>query len=168
MEGAGQDVMSGTLIDVAEAVGLNVALVGDHLLPLLDLSAGQVEALAFAAAAWSEVAMCEGGADPALGEALAAYRAGAFGEPLVVPSSRMGSEVAVTVAVGQVWSSVDRRTAGRLVRVEWTDGRRALCVPVLPSGGVDGGRPRSRVRVVGGRLDRHTLVRLADGTEVAS
>ncbi|MEU8334838.1 helix-turn-helix domain-containing protein [Micromonospora tulbaghiae] len=163
IEHGGQDVLSGTLIEVAEAVGLNVALVDDFLLPLLGMSEQQVDALVFAAAAWAEV-----DARPELLSALALWRAAKFGEPVAPPSGRMRANVGVSVGQGQVWSSVDRRTAGRLVRVEWTDGRRAVCVPVLPSGGVDGGRPRSRVRVVGGRLDRHTLVRLADGTEVAS
>ena len=150
IEHGGQDVLSGTLIEVAEAVGLNVALVDDHIMPLLDLTPEQTRALLVGAAAW-----CEVDAQPDLVAALSVWRAAVFGTPVVVPQGRMQAAGRPMVERGQVWSSVDRRTAGRLVRVEWTDG------------GVDSSRPRSRVRVVAGGLDRHTLVRHADGTEVA-
>lgn len=45
IETAVQDVLSGTLIDVAEAVGLDVALVAEHHLPLLDLTADEIDEL---------------------------------------------------------------------------------------------------------------------------
>ncbi len=46
VETASQDVLLGTLVDIAEAVGLNVALAAEHHLPLLDLTADEVAALA--------------------------------------------------------------------------------------------------------------------------
>lgn len=49
IETTSQDVCVGTLIDAADAVGLNVALAADHHLPLLDLSAAEVAALVTAA-----------------------------------------------------------------------------------------------------------------------
>lgn len=49
VENATQDVFLGTLIDVAEAVGLDVALVPEYLLPLLGLTAGELAALVTAA-----------------------------------------------------------------------------------------------------------------------
>ncbi|MFI7073599.1 helix-turn-helix domain-containing protein [Micromonospora sediminicola] len=161
IEHGGQDVLSGTLIEVAEAVGLNVALVDDHIMPLLDLTPEQLQALLVGAAAW-----CEVDPRPELVSALAVWRAAVFDTPVAPPAGRMDAAVAPAVAVDQVWSSKDRRGGCRLVRVEWTDGVRAVCVPVLPDGGVDASRPQSRVRVVAGGLDRHTLVRHADGTQV--
>jgi transcriptional regulator with XRE-family HTH domain len=64
------DVLVGTLIDVAAAYGLNVALVGDHHQPLLDLTAAEVQALVVAAAIWAE-----NSDDPDLHSALAKYAA---------------------------------------------------------------------------------------------
>ncbi|RKR92815.1 helix-turn-helix protein [Micromonospora pisi] len=54
IETVNQDVLSGTLIDVAEVVGLHVALVGDHHLPLLELTAAEVRELVVAAALWAD------------------------------------------------------------------------------------------------------------------
>ena len=49
LECATQDGYVGTLIDVADALGLDVALVAEHHLPLLDLTAAEVDALHAAA-----------------------------------------------------------------------------------------------------------------------
>ncbi|MGC5033053.1 helix-turn-helix domain-containing protein [Micromonospora sp. DT229] len=54
IEHASSDVLTGTLIDVAAAVGLEVALAGEHHLPLLDLTAAEVAALIHAAAAHAD------------------------------------------------------------------------------------------------------------------
>jgi transcriptional regulator with XRE-family HTH domain len=65
VETARQDVYVGTLVDVADAVGLEVALAAAHHLPLLDLTAAEVEALVVSAALWADNAD-----DPALTAAL--------------------------------------------------------------------------------------------------
>lgn len=49
VETADHDVMLGTLVDIAAVYGLNVALAGDHHLPLLELSAAEVVTLLAAA-----------------------------------------------------------------------------------------------------------------------
>lgn len=54
IETATADVFTGTLIDVAATVGLNVALAADHHLPLLDLSAAETRALVIAASLWAD------------------------------------------------------------------------------------------------------------------
>ncbi|MFF0823032.1 helix-turn-helix domain-containing protein [Micromonospora haikouensis] len=74
-ENAAQDVTTGTLIDIAAAVGLHVALAGDHHLPLLDLTAAEVQALIVAASSWAALATDEAekpadGPDPQLLAAL--------------------------------------------------------------------------------------------------
>ncbi|WP_431935827.1 helix-turn-helix domain-containing protein [Micromonospora sp. RP3T] len=51
VEGADQDVVVGTLVDVAAVYGLHVALAGEHHRPLLTLDACDVAALLAAAAA---------------------------------------------------------------------------------------------------------------------
>ncbi|MFI2667903.1 helix-turn-helix domain-containing protein [Micromonospora carbonacea] len=63
-----QDVLVGTLIAAAEAVGLNVALAGDHHLPLLALTAAEVRALVAAASAHADESA--DAPDPALLDAL--------------------------------------------------------------------------------------------------
>jgi transcriptional regulator with XRE-family HTH domain len=64
IETTSQDVLVGTLIDVAAAVGLQVALAADHHLPLLDLTADEVQALITAAdhhaADWAAAAEATG------------------------------------------------------------------------------------------------------------
>ena len=49
VESGNRDVLTGTLIDVAAAVGLEVALAAEHHLPLLELTAAEVAALVSAA-----------------------------------------------------------------------------------------------------------------------
>lgn len=46
VEAAHTDVYAGTLIDVAASVGLDIALAADHHLPLLDLTADEIHAIA--------------------------------------------------------------------------------------------------------------------------
>lgn len=51
-ETSSRDIYTGTLIDIADAVGLDVALVEAHHLPWLDLTAVELAALLQAAARW--------------------------------------------------------------------------------------------------------------------
>ena len=65
LECATQDGYVGTLIDVADALGLDVALVAEHHLPLLDLTAAEIQAIAVNVAGWLQL-----GDDPTLRSAL--------------------------------------------------------------------------------------------------
>ena len=54
IENGTRDILASTLIDAAATVGLDVALVAEHHLPLLDLTAAEIRALVIAAAIWAE------------------------------------------------------------------------------------------------------------------
>lgn len=58
-ESATTDIVTGTLIDLAAAVGLRVALAADYHLPLLNLTADEVDALIAAADLWSDHPMID-------------------------------------------------------------------------------------------------------------
>lgn len=77
VEGANTDVLTGTLIDVAAAVGLEVALAADHHLPLLDLTADEIRAITTNLAGWLEL-----GDDPLLRTALTKLTATVDGDDL--------------------------------------------------------------------------------------
>ena len=151
LDTASKDVYAGTLIDVAAAVGLNVTLAADHHMPLLDLSADEVDVIREALARELDVHGVH--RLPGAASALAKLN----NQP--TPSRRRAAGTG-RVESGQVWRNRDPRRGGRLVRVEFTNDSHAICLPILDSGEPDRSRRKSTVQISGGRLAKHDLVDL--------